>query len=122
MSFFLLLLFLNLFLLILIRHNKSDCTNERVEREFTGTCRICEQPGHRGKDCPSAPPKVCKRCLKEGHVSADCDGTYKALWSDEVKVLNPEQAWTELGKADQGGDLDDFKIVGTHAYVLNGLG
>ena len=28
-------------------HSKAECTNERVEREFTGTCRICEQVGHR---------------------------------------------------------------------------
>jgi len=28
-------------------HSKAECTNERVEREFTGTCRLCEQVGHR---------------------------------------------------------------------------
>lgn len=28
-------------------HSKADCTNERVEREFTGQCRLCEETGHR---------------------------------------------------------------------------
>lgn len=26
-------------------HTSKECTNERVEREFTGTCRVCEQTG-----------------------------------------------------------------------------
>ena len=28
-------------------HSKAECTNERVEREFTGTCHLCEEVGHR---------------------------------------------------------------------------
>ena len=28
-------------------HSKADCVNPRVEREFIGTCRVCEQVGHR---------------------------------------------------------------------------
>lgn len=49
-------------------HTKTECPNERVEREFTGTCRICEEVGHRGADCPSKGPTICKRCNLEGKL------------------------------------------------------
>jgi hypothetical protein len=47
-------------------HNKADCPNPAVPREFTGTCRLCEMVGHRAADCPTAPPKVCNNCAQEG--------------------------------------------------------
>lgn len=47
-------------------HTKAECTNPAVAREFTGTCRLCEQSGHRASECPSAPPKLCNNCKEEG--------------------------------------------------------
>ena len=47
-------------------HNKADCKNPRVEREFTGTCNACGQEGHRAAACPDKPPPICKLCNKEG--------------------------------------------------------
>lgn len=50
----------------IISHNKADCPNPRVEREFTGTCHVCEKEGHMAKDCPDKPPQVCRNCHEEG--------------------------------------------------------
>ena len=47
-------------------HNSADCTNPRVEREFTGECRGCGKSGHRAADCPDKGPDMCKICRKEG--------------------------------------------------------
>ena len=53
----------------LASHNKADCPNPAVAREFTGICRLCEMVGHRAADCPTAPPKVCKNCAEEGQCA-----------------------------------------------------
>ena len=50
------------------RHNKAECTNERVEREFTGTCHFCEKEGHRASNCPEKPAEICRNCKKEGMI------------------------------------------------------
>lgn len=47
-------------------HNKAECPNPKVDRPFKGTCRLCNEEGHRAGDCPQKPPSVCKNCLKEG--------------------------------------------------------
>ena len=52
-----------------VGHNKADCTNERVELEFTGDCRYCGEAGHRASSCPTKPPSVCKLCKQEGTFS-----------------------------------------------------
>lgn len=47
-------------------HTKAECQNPRVEREFTGECNFCGQPGHRRVDCPNKPAETCKICKQEG--------------------------------------------------------
>lgn len=47
-------------------HTKADCTNERVARPFSGTCRLCQVEGHTARDCPTKPAEKCRNCGKEG--------------------------------------------------------
>lgn len=54
-----------------ISHNKTECTNPEVPREFTGTCRVCEKQGHRAAECPDASPPICKNCAEEGMPIVD---------------------------------------------------
>ena len=56
----------DLLLLTSTSHSKAECTNPKVERAFTGECRLCHESGHRSSDCPSKPPPKCKNCLEEG--------------------------------------------------------
>ncbi|KAF8464239.1 hypothetical protein BDZ91DRAFT_795770 [Kalaharituber pfeilii] len=39
---------------------------------FRGTCRICDQEGHRAAECPSKPSRACRICQQEGHFAAEC--------------------------------------------------
>lgn len=91
------------------RHNKADCTNPRVERPFTGTCRICNQEGHPARECPQKPPTVCKNCREEGHVTSECKNPRKLDFG--VPKMNDEEAWELLKKADTERDLDEFKTA-----------
>ncbi|KAF7883458.1 uncharacterized protein EAF02_005378 [Botrytis sinoallii] len=89
-------------------HTKAECTNPAVAREFTGTCRICEQSGHRASECPSAPPKLCNNCKEEGHSILECKNPRK-IERNDVEDVAAEVAWENLIKQSQEGDFDDMK-------------
>ncbi|EME83300.1 uncharacterized protein MYCFIDRAFT_136456, partial [Pseudocercospora fijiensis CIRAD86] len=94
-----------------VGHNKADCTNPRVEREFTGTCNGCGAQGHRKAECPVAPPRRCKVCHQDGHVTSECSANrmhemFKALG---IQDISPEEAWAALEAADKEKDVDDIK-------------
>ncbi|KAF7914885.1 hypothetical protein BELL_0029g00140 [Botrytis elliptica] len=89
-------------------HTKAECTNPAVAREFTGTCRICEQSGHRASECPSAPPKLCNNCKEEGHSIIECKNPRK-IERNDVEDVAAEVAWENLIKQSQEGDFDDMK-------------
>lgn len=91
-------------------HNKADCTNERVERPFTGTCRHCEQEGHRAAECPDKPADTCRICGKEGHKAIACEELRTDLFKDAVE-MSADDAWSKMKAADAAKDLDDFKDV-----------
>jgi hypothetical protein len=100
-------------------HSKAECTNERVDRPFTGDCRVCGQPGHRGADCPDKPAEKCHLCDQEGHKAIDCT----AKRTDAFKAANDmtdEEAWKAMKLADSNKDLDDFrKVSRTSSYQVN---
>lgn len=54
------------------RHNKSECTTLRVEREFSGTCDLCGEAGHRRAERPQKGPDTCRACGKEGTAHWRC--------------------------------------------------
>jgi hypothetical protein len=54
-------------------YSKVDCPNPAAAREFTRTCRICEQQGRCVADCPARPPEICKSCQEEGHGAIKCE-------------------------------------------------
>ncbi|TAQ87833.1 hypothetical protein B7494_g3855 [Chlorociboria aeruginascens] len=89
-------------------HNKAECTNPSVARAFTGTCRVCQQEGHRASDCPQAPPKLCSNCKEEGHSALQCKSPRKIDRSD-IEDVSAELAWDQLKAASEEGDLDDMK-------------
>ncbi|KUJ18422.1 uncharacterized protein LY89DRAFT_48531 [Mollisia scopiformis] len=89
-------------------HTKAECTNEAVAREFTGTCRLCDQQGHRAADCPSKPPTICRNCEQEGHEALTCENPRK-INRDHVKDVSGEVAWEALRAAVLDHDLDDLK-------------
>lgn len=96
-----------------IGHNKQDCQNPPVEREFTGECRSCGEVGHRRADCPTAPAQKCRVCDEEGHVAADCTvnrmhAMFKKLG---VQDMTAEQAWIAVEAADKDKDVEDIKLV-----------
>ncbi len=109
-------------------HNKADCPNPAVPREFSGTCRLCEKEGHRAADCPDAPPRMCKNCGEEGmsvvvHVKApvlmpdfsghsitECKNPRK-VDREGVPDVMPDLAWEELVTAARERDLDDVKTA-----------
>lgn len=89
-------------------HNKADCTNPRVEREFTGTCNSCGVQGHAARNCPSNPMK-CKLCDQEGHKAVDCKSRRIVNWTG-VPELEADEAWTKLVDAATTKDLDLFRV------------
>lgn len=91
-------------------HNKADCTNERAERPFTGTCRHCEQEGHRAAECPDKPADTCRICGKEGHKAIACEELRTDLFKDAIE-MSADDAWSKMKAADAAKDLDDFKDV-----------
>lgn len=98
-----------------VGHNKADCPNERVEREFTGECHVCGESGHRRADCPSKPPTTCRLCKAEGHSAADCDVNriYSMMAGMSLPQLDENAAWEALEKADNERDLDSIREVGS---------
>jgi len=92
------------------RHSKAECTNERVEREFTGECRACGQTGHRASACPTAPAKKCRNCDEEGHDAAACENPRK-INRDHIETIPAEIAWEELRAAIEDHDFDDVKAA-----------
>ena len=92
-------------------HNASECTNERVEREFTGECRSCGKPGHRKADCPDKAPEACRVCKAEGHVAADCDANRLFALNGVVGDVSPEDAWEALKVADKEKETLPIKQV-----------
>jgi len=89
-------------------HNKAECPNEAAAREFTGTCRICEQQGHRAADCPNRPPEKCSNCLQEGHAALECKNPRK-IDRSKLPELEPSVAWEKVKEAVAERDLDDVK-------------
>ena len=69
-----------------------DCVNERVEREFTGNCKMCGKPGHRQSQC------------SENRFLAN-------FASVEIDELAAGDAWKALEVADTAKDVDDIKTV-----------
>lgn len=89
-------------------HNKADCPNPKVEREFTGECRFCKETGHRAADCPTKPPVKCNNCKEEGHATKDCTNN-RVFDLSAIADATAEDAWVALEKADQEKDLDDIR-------------
>ncbi|KAK3069636.1 hypothetical protein LTR53_011880 [Teratosphaeriaceae sp. CCFEE 6253] len=91
-------------------HRSSECTNERVEREFTGDCRICSKPGHRAADCPDGEPMLCKACKQMGHKASECTMSRMiGVFSDmKIEDMPAEDAWTALMQADKTKDVHDI--------------
>ncbi len=100
--------------LTIVSHSKADCTNEAVAREFSGTCRHCNEQGHRAADCPTRPPLQCNNCKEEGHVAFQCKNPRK-LDRLDVEDIPAEQAWDDLKKGAEEGarerNLDDVKLA-----------
>jgi hypothetical protein len=94
--------------LTIARHNKAECPNEAVAREFTGTCRVCEEVGHRASDCPNKPPEVCKNCQQEGHGPLECKNPRK-IDRSKLKELEPALAWEKIKEAIADRDMEDVK-------------
>lgn len=91
-------------------HGKSECTNEKVDRPFTGTCNGCGLEGHRISDCPDRPAEVCRVCSQEGHKAIDCKAPRKELFKDAPE-MSAEDAWASMKAADAEKDMDAFRIV-----------
>jgi hypothetical protein len=93
-----------------VGHNKVDCTNPKVERAFTGACRVCEKEGHRASECPDKPADMCRICKQEGHKAMECTALRTDAFRD-APDMDPNDAWVVLLKADKEKDMEDFKIV-----------
>lgn len=93
-----------------LRHNKSDCTNPKVERAFTGTCNICSEEGHRASQCPQKPAEPCNNCGELGHKVADCDAA-RNIGLSAVEEKSVDEAMALLKKASDEREIDDFKAV-----------
>ncbi|KAL5117061.1 hypothetical protein ACEQ8H_005020 [Pleosporales sp. CAS-2024a] len=88
-----------------VGHNKADCTNERVERPFNGTCNACGVQGHAARSCPDA---KCKLCNQAGHKPIDCDQRRAIDWTG-VPEVEATEAWASLVNAAKAKDLDLFR-------------
>ncbi|KAI7574770.1 hypothetical protein KC343_g22944, partial [Hortaea werneckii] len=90
---------------------KAECQNPRVEREFTGECNFCGQPGHRRVDCPNKPAETCKICKQEGHVAANCTANrmFAEFQNLGIQDMSAEAAWKMLQEADKDKDVIDIK-------------
>ena len=109
-------------------HNKAECPHEVVAREFTGTCRVCEQVGHRASDCPNKPPEVCKNCQAEGHGAFECKNPRK-IDRSKLPEVEPAVAWEKVKEAVLDRDLEDVKEavqiflrgvpLSEHGYLLD---
>lgn len=59
-------------------HTKAKCSEEKREPEKVAmTCVICNEEGHRARDCKAERPKpgggrTCRNCGGEGHKASDC--------------------------------------------------
>ncbi|KAI6955373.1 hypothetical protein KC321_g15795, partial [Hortaea werneckii] len=84
-------------------HNKAECQNPRVEREFTGECNFCGQPGHRRVDCPNKPAETCKICKQEANRM------FAAFQNLGIQDMSAEDAWKMLQEADKDKDVIDIK-------------
>ncbi|RMY53943.1 hypothetical protein D0865_04985, partial [Hortaea werneckii] len=94
-----------------VGHNKAECQNPRVEREFTGECNFCGQPGHRRVDCPNKPAETCKVCRQEGHIAANCTANrmFAEFQNLGIQDMSAEEAWKMLQEADKDKDVIDIK-------------
>ena len=119
-------------------HSKAECTNDRVERPFTGTCRLCEQEGHRAAECPLKPPTLCKICKVEGkatrclakvrsmkltfagHNAAECTENRLHLQFASLVVgdIGAEEAWKAVELADYENEIEDVKSVSENTEAL----
>ncbi|SMR43876.1 unnamed protein product [Zymoseptoria tritici ST99CH_3D1] len=87
---------------------KSECTNEPIEREFTGECRTCGTAGHRASDCPN---KICAACKGEGHSAENCEvNRMHAMFADmKIEEVSSDEAWNNVVAADKEKDVDDIR-------------
>ena len=101
-------------------HNKADCPNPKVERPFTGQCRICNEEGHPAAQCPSKPPTTCRNCGQEGHIMSECTSARTGMFSDRPdKPL--EEAWSNFTEVLQGGDSFEYaSVCGWPLYLVIG--
>lgn len=98
-----------------VGHSKVECTNERVERPFRGTCNHCGQEGHRAADCPDKPADKCRLCDKEGHKALECTAKRTDMFKD-AHVMTDEEAWKAMKAA--GKDLYLFRLVSRSSHVM----
>lgn len=110
-----------------VGHNKTDCTNEAVERAFTGECRTCGEQGHRAADCPYKAPEMCRACGVEGHKAQDCDKN-RTMDRSHVAEMDAEAAWEivkkaaiEESKKDSDKDTTDIVNVSSTVFVSETL-
>jgi hypothetical protein len=89
-------------------HTKAECPNEAVAREFTGTCRLCEQQGHRAFGCPNKPPEICKNCQEEGHGPFECKNPRK-IDRSKLPDVEPAACWVLIKEAVAERDMEDVK-------------
>jgi hypothetical protein len=92
-------------------HNKSDCPNPAVEREFSGGCRGCGKAGHRKADCPEKEPEVCRICKEAGHVATECETNRLFAMNGVVGDVPTDEAWELLKAADKEKDTLEIKQV-----------
>jgi len=113
-------------------HNKADCSNPAVEREFAGACNHCGLSGHRARNCPEKPAETCRMCKEEGlchhcvlarsdlltifrlgHIASECTINRMTVNYKELKIetMSDEGAWKMVEAADNDKDVDDIKKV-----------
>lgn len=91
---------------------KSDCPNESgPNRPFTGTCRVCEQEGHRAADCPTRPPQICVGCGEEGHKAQYCPSATRKIDRSKVEDMAKTDALKAIKAGADDCDMTDVKKV-----------
>ena len=93
------------------RHKKDACPEPKV---FKGACKTCGEEGHPASKCEV---KVCYNCKEKGHATGECTKN-RVFDSTDVPEMPAEEAWANLQKSDEAGELDDIREV---SYPLQDL-